>query len=155
MISIKDRYHIPDEFFKIYLELKDEETDIAFGEFSVYSPREIHRHLDYYQTYGIVPDFIDVGSIYHGLGHYVVLSYDPHLDKFFFRMDGGSNEYERCDNERYYYGLVTNFDTKKKTKQIPQFDSERIPSKYWIDPSECLTKLKNLHIEGQPIVNFD
>lgn len=154
MISIKDQYHVPDEFFKIYSKLNNEDTDIKIGNFIVYSPNEVKKHMDYYQIYGITPGFIDVGMVYHGMGHYAVLSYDPHLNKFFFRMDGGSNGYERCNNEKYYYGLVTNYDTDKKTTQVPEFDSKQVQSKYWIEPSECLTKLENLELSEQPIVNF-
>ena len=41
---------------------------------------------------------VDFAMRYAGLGHVIVLSYDPEGDKVFARLDGGSNTYDRVIN---------------------------------------------------------
>ncbi len=57
-------------------------------------------------------NFFDIGLQYAGMGHVLVLSYYPSNKKFFIRMDGGSNGYEREANYNYYksYDPTTEFD---------------------------------------------
>ena len=42
--------------------------------------------------------FIDLGTNYHGMGHFIVVSIIKETGDFFFRMDGGSNDYDRILN---------------------------------------------------------
>ena len=42
-------------------------------------------------------------AIYHGMGHYLVLSYSTEYNRFFIKMNGGSNGWDREINEKKYY----------------------------------------------------
>jgi hypothetical protein len=42
--------------------------------------------------------FIDIGALYHGMGHFVTLGLIKENGKFFFKIDGGSNGYDRIYN---------------------------------------------------------
>jgi hypothetical protein len=46
--------------------------------------------------------FIDIAYSYAGLGHVNVLAYHPESKKYFTRMDGGSNGYDREENYKAY-----------------------------------------------------
>ena len=48
-------------------------------------------------------NFFDIGVIYAGMGHVIVLSFVKDECKLFFRYDGGANGYEREDNYNYYH----------------------------------------------------
>ena len=48
----------------------------------------------------------DFALIYRGMGHVVVCSYDPETDKIYYRMDGGSNGYDRDDYYKFAYTYV-------------------------------------------------
>ena len=60
--------------------------------------------------YGTFPLFFDLGTIYAGMGHVIVLSYSEKEKKFFFREDGGANGWERIAN----YEKYKSFDPSKK-----------------------------------------
>jgi hypothetical protein len=45
---------------------------------------------------------IDIGMSYAGMGHYHVLSWDRIEQKYFYRLDGGSNGYDRQANEEFF-----------------------------------------------------
>ena len=47
-------------------------------------------------------NFLDIAISYAGLGHVNVLGYHYESKKYFIRMDGGSNGYEREENYNYY-----------------------------------------------------
>jgi hypothetical protein len=46
--------------------------------------------------------FIDLGMTYAGMGNFVVLSWAKTLNKYFIRLDGGANGYDRNDNYEFY-----------------------------------------------------
>ena len=48
----------------------------------------------------------DFALIYTGMGHVAVCSYDPETDKIYYRMDGGSNGYDRDDYYKFAYTYV-------------------------------------------------
>lgn len=48
----------------------------------------------------------DFALIYTGMGHVVVCSYDLETDKIYYRMDGGSNGYDRDDYYKFAYTYV-------------------------------------------------
>jgi hypothetical protein len=57
---------------------------------------------------------IDFGFSYGGMGHCVVVSYDPITKKIFYRHDGGSNGYER----EHHYNFIKDY-TPEKSKLFP------------------------------------
>ena len=54
--------------------------------------------LNKYYTSHSINNIIDLGFIYHGMGHIKVVYYNKLTEKIHFRMDGGSNNYDRMDN---------------------------------------------------------
>ena len=48
---------------------------------------------------------IDIGFKYMGMGHILILFYDPVKKCYFYRYDGGSNGYDRIHN----YNLLKNY----------------------------------------------
>ena len=50
--------------------------------------------------------FFDIGLTYVGMGRIILLSYCPIKKFYFFRMDGGSNHYEREQNKFYYSNII-------------------------------------------------
>jgi hypothetical protein len=62
--------------------------------------------------------FYDVAYAYAGLGHVHVIGYHPATRKYFQRMDGGSNGYDRADNYRHYKEYEPNEEELKNLKDI-------------------------------------
>ena len=80
----------------LYCNLKtDQESNISGLTFL--KLKEIENRFENYNN------FFDIGVIYAGMGHVIVLSFVPSIKKLFFRYDGGSNGYEREDNYNYYH----------------------------------------------------
>ena len=61
-------------------------------------------------TYYKESKIYSLASIYHGMGYYIILSislsYGNFEKPFFFRLDGGSNGYEREANENFFKHFV-------------------------------------------------
>ncbi len=62
--------------------------------FSITKILELVKH---YTSHNI-NNIVDLGFIYHGMGHIKVVYYNKLTEKIHFRMDGGSNNYDRMDN---------------------------------------------------------
>ena len=62
--------------------------------------------------------FYDVAYAYAGLGHVHVIGYHPATRKYFQRMDGGSNGYDRAENYNHYKEYVPKEDELKNLKDI-------------------------------------
>ena len=45
-----------------------------------------------------INNIVDLGFMYHGMGHVKVVYYNKITKKIYFRMDGGSNDYDRMAN---------------------------------------------------------
>ena len=45
-----------------------------------------------------INNIVDLGFMYHGMGHVKVVYYNKISKKIYFRMDGGSNDYDRMAN---------------------------------------------------------
>ena len=60
----------------------------------------ITKILDLYKYYknDNIDNIIDIGFIYEGMGWIKVIYYNTKFNKLFFRIDGGSNGYDRLDN---------------------------------------------------------
>lgn len=72
------------------------DKEISVNQFTFLSLDEIIKRSENYEY------ILDIGVIYMGMGHIEVLSMSKKDGKFFFRMDGGSNGYEREDNYNKY-----------------------------------------------------
>jgi len=59
-----------------------------------------------------INNIIDIGFIYHGMGWIVVAFYYIPEKKLYFRMDGGSNNFDRIDNFNKLKNIDTNIEKK-------------------------------------------
>tara|TARA_B100000674_G_C37949854_1_gene966713 strand:- start:984 stop:1658 length:675 start_codon:yes stop_codon:yes gene_type:complete len=64
--------------------------------FTLFSLNEIIDRSENYKY------FLDIGMKYAGMGHVLILSYEPYVQQFFFRNDGGSNGYDCEANYKFY-----------------------------------------------------
>jgi len=67
--------------------------EITYKSFTFLSLQTISERIDNYDN------FYDIAIIYVGMGHVIILAKMKDNEFFFFRADGGSNEYER---EHYF-----------------------------------------------------
>jgi len=89
-------------FLKIMFEfVGDPDLRISFERFSFYSLNEIMNNA------GAIPNIIDIGNQYAGMGHFVALTINKLNKKLFFRREGGSNGYEQCGYYNYYVQYCT------------------------------------------------
>jgi hypothetical protein len=63
-------------------------------------------------------NFFDVAYAYAGLGHVHVIGYNPSTRKYFQRMDGGSNGYDRQENYLHYKNYEPKAEELKTLKDI-------------------------------------
>ena len=71
--------------------------EIYINEYTFLSIKKI---LDLVKSYknDNIDNIIDIGFIYEGMGWIKVIYYNTKFNKLFFRIDGGSNGYDRLDN---------------------------------------------------------
>lgn len=72
-------------------------TELKYDWWTLFSIDELVRRSAEYDG-----RFYDVGTMYVGMGHVMVLCYEPLTQMFFFHVDGGGNGYERYDNHKKY-----------------------------------------------------
>jgi hypothetical protein len=63
-------------------------------------------------------NFIDVAIAYAGMGWVHVLGYHTESNKYFLRLDGGSNGYDREDNYRKFKDYIPNESDLKSLGEI-------------------------------------
>ena len=71
--------------------------EIYINEYTFLSIKKILDLYKYYKNDNI-NNIIDIGFIYEGMGWIKVIYYNTKFNKLFFRMDGGSNRYDRLEN---------------------------------------------------------
>lgn len=70
-----------------------------------------------------INNIVDLGFIYHGMGHIKVVYYNKITKKIHFRMDGGSNDYDR----------IANFNQLKKISNNETLQADGIDFTYFIN----------------------
>jgi len=55
---------------------------------------------------------VDIGTKYHGMGHWYALTFDKKTKQFFFRIDGGGNGLEREVRYKFYKSLNPSINRK-------------------------------------------
>lgn len=84
--------------FHLYAQvLPSTTTELKYDWWTLFSVEELVRRSDEYDD-----RLYDIGTLYMGMGHVLVLCYEPKTKMFFFHTDGGSNGYERYDNHQRY-----------------------------------------------------
>jgi hypothetical protein len=84
-------------FLRIMFEfLGNPDLRILCGKFTFYTLNEI---ID---NFNKIPNIIDIGNQYAGMGHFTALTINRLNKKLFFRREGGSNGYDQGGNYNYY-----------------------------------------------------
>lgn len=102
---IHDRYTVPQQLRNFYSKISEDE-EIVVNDFKFCTINEIfenYRDIDDVSNDEMI-SFFRVGYSQMGMGHVCLLVYDPRVDKFYFRHDGGSNGWERESVYRYFEG---------------------------------------------------
>ena len=95
--------------FKIFYEvIGDPKIEIYIGEWTMMSLDEVLEKYNHYCSEG-QKNVFDIGYRYMGMGHIEVLSCNLYNHLLFYRMDGGSNGWDREAN----YKDIINFDYQK------------------------------------------
>ena len=71
--------------------------EIYINQITFFSIKKILDLYEYYKNDNL-NNIIDIGFIYLGMGWIKVIYYNSKFNKLFFRMDGGSNGYDRLEN---------------------------------------------------------
>lgn len=152
LTQLKEKFQIPNQFFEQYKQYigKTHMTGIMF-----FTPTKIQKTLDFYKRNDITPTFIDLGCIYAGMGNLIVLTYDMSICKFYFKYEGGSDDFDRAIRLKYYTGLTYTMYEKLSdgtyhplvppivTKMKPEFDATKLDPIYLIDPSDVWRIIEN------------
>lgn len=93
LMELNKNYRLPKELIYLYLGLKTEKEELVYEGFSFMNLSIIKKTNDEHRNVG-QKDFLDVGMCYAGMGYCFVLAWHKKQEKFFFRMDGGSNGYD-------------------------------------------------------------
>ena len=99
-VKIEDfckKVNIPDKLFHIYNLLDSTEREFVYHNFIFCTFDEV---INKYKIYleNKQDKVCDIAYCYHGMGYFVVLTMNTTNGYFFFRIDGGSNDYDRLYN---------------------------------------------------------
>jgi hypothetical protein len=101
-LKLSEKYNFPPELSNLFFKYKTYKNSGLNCDGSRFSFPELEW---IYNSSKRFPNFVDVVLRYEGMGHYLVVSWDKNRKVFFIRGDGGSNGYERADNEKRYESL--------------------------------------------------
>ena len=80
-----------------YLDNEAHNKEMYIENWTFFSISKILELVKHYTSHNI-NNIVDLGFMYHGMGHVKVVYYNKITKKIHFRMDGGSNDYDRMDN---------------------------------------------------------
>lgn len=80
-----------------YLDNEAYDREMYTENWTFFSITKILELVKHYASHNI-NNIVDLGFIYHGMGHIKVVYYNKITKKIHFRMDGGSNDYDRMAN---------------------------------------------------------
>ena len=109
---------IPD----FYLNNEAFNKEMYIENWTFFSITKILELVKHYATHNI-NNIVDLGFMYHGMGHIKVVYYNKISKKIYFRMDGGSNDYDR----------IANFNELKKISNNELADAGGIDFTYFIN----------------------
>lgn len=105
-----------------YLDNKAHNKEMYIENWTFFSITKILELVKHYANHNI-NNIIDLGFMYHGMGHVKVVYYNKITEKIYFRMDGGSNDYDR----------MANFNELKKKSNNELTDTSGIDFTYFIN----------------------
>lgn len=114
-IEDQDKNILHNEILKLYQKI-GYNKEYQFKYYTFMTLNEIIERKNNYEN------FIDIALKYLGLGHILLISYHIKSNKFFFRMDGGSNGYDRENNYNKYKKFDTNNHNNEKNPTIYNYD---------------------------------
>jgi len=98
LFKILDYYNAPVELYDFYKLIRPDEM-ITCGEY------KFHTINDTVECYGDMTNSkksFDVCYAYIGMGHVCALVYDPKVVRYYFRHDGGSNDWDVKENHEFF-----------------------------------------------------
>ena len=105
--NILDEYNFPDDLKTLYYEINNQAVEFYFKDWVFMSLDRIIKITELYvenNQYRV----IDFAYKYVGLGHCIIISFDPVDKRVFYRYDGGSNGFEREANFKFVINFVPN-----------------------------------------------
>jgi len=102
---IIESYDLPDSMKVLYSKVEDK-NEFIWKDWTFFSKEKLET-LDKNNKQ---KHYIQLASVYLGMGWIAVLCWDKDLSKFFIHTDGGENGYTQNDNYEYFH---VNVDTKK------------------------------------------
>ena len=105
---ILEKLPLPALLQKIYLIIGDPAVEFYHGEWNILQLNDVEKRRNIYLSKNQTRA-IDFAIKSEGMGHITVASYDPELDKIYFRHDGGSSGYDR----EYYHNFATTYVPEK------------------------------------------
>lgn len=97
--ALLQRAPLPESLKYLYMTLGYPRRECVFGNWTLMSLNKVvHQYQTLRDTHG-QGEVLDFAISYAGMGHVVVASYAITLQKVFYRLDGGANDYDRRDNE--------------------------------------------------------
>ena len=91
--------------------------EFSYDTFSFFSIDELVSRYNNFKENN-QDDICDIACKYYGMGHIIVLSWNIKRKAFILRRDGGSNDYDRRDNNNF----IINYDalSTPESKRINQ-----------------------------------
>ena len=105
-----------------YLDNEGYDREMYTENWTFFSITKILELVKHYTSHNI-NNIVDLGFIYHGMGHIKVVYYNKISKKIYFRMDGGSNDYDR----------MANFNELKKISNNETLQADGIDFTYFIN----------------------
>jgi len=97
ILELSEKINLPSKLLYMYILLDSNTREFTYYNFTFFSIREIEKRLIIYEEDN-QNNICDLALCYHGMGWIIVLTLNRKDGKFFLRMDGGSNNYDREDN---------------------------------------------------------
>jgi hypothetical protein len=99
--DLVNKYVLPKEIAYLYLGLKDEKESFVYKRFTFMNLETTLRQAKLYQSENQY-EFIDLAMTYGGMGYCWIVAWHADQQKYFMRLDGGSNGFECQLNYRKY-----------------------------------------------------
>ena len=96
-IAQRGNMKMPEEFEEICKLIGNVDVECNFKCWIFMSLKQIQKRLDLYLKEG-QKFIVDFAMRYIGMGHILIVAFDPRDGKIFYRVDGGSNGWERQGN---------------------------------------------------------
>lgn len=116
--ELQQEYNFPLEVRLLFTHPQKSNQMIKYKHFTFYSLNQLLSNIKHYKLLYDHNRLIDLGQRYHGMGHYVVLSWDKIQKKFFFRLDGGPNGWESSAREEFFFTKFNPVDQKYQNRML-------------------------------------